>query len=52
MENRSLATLNDEGIIPLDPRDTAALVIVGKVLDWMAETGDWTYTHALGFIKE
>jgi hypothetical protein len=46
MKTKSIAPLNDEGIMPLDPKDAAALVVVRKVLDWMAETGDWTYTHA------
>jgi hypothetical protein len=33
METKSIAPLNDEGITPLDPKDTAALVIVRRVLD-------------------
>jgi len=31
---------------PLEPKDAAALIIVGRVFDRMAETGDWSMTRA------
>jgi hypothetical protein len=46
MEMHNLVPLDDGGTTPLDPKDVAAIVVVRKVLDWMAETGDYTYTHA------
>jgi hypothetical protein len=46
METKNLVPLDDRGTTPLDPKDVAAIVVVRKVLDWMAETGDYTYTHA------
>ena len=46
METKNLVPLDDGGTTPLDPKDVAAIVVVRKALDWMAETGEYTYTRA------
>ena len=46
METKALVPLDDGGIIPLEPKDAATLIIVGRVFDWMAETGDWNLTRS------
>ena len=46
METQSLVPLDDRGVMPLEPKDAAALIIVGRVFDYMAETGDWNLTRA------
>jgi hypothetical protein len=44
---QSLMPLSDEGTLPLNPKDAAALVVVTKVFDHIHETGDMIITHAL-----